>query len=569
MERRFAVEAKKFFFSTKESKIRLEERRKGFVGLILVGHRCASWLATTVLEASSSTEEDFAEIFCEERRSLSVSRGRNKAGRFLEVVAHVDDERKGVIWVPEARSGRGWRRFGVELRSWLAAVASFPGSPECAKLGEGSVGSRATTPEEEVEGSTVSSSDGERTASRGLQFLSELDLLPGTFRFEWGNEDRRTTLDCYEVEKVSPLYMACVSRPAKVMGSVKRKKMKKGLGLGLCGLGPKLKGKRAATYRDATGLGLGLGLFCLGLGMGKLGASVGLVPEMVSGPEASHQDTSEVSTTVEVQICPKEPSSSVAGLSDASSPGLDEQGALSTISSSGESVDNGSSPGLDEQGALSTKSSSGETGSSSVYDGSVYAGGIGSRSVLVHAELDTAGDETESFSSGSVETGRAFAGNGSESYWSGGGSDSSTATSDGSAFLHHREVWTVCISGDRPESAIPAGSPRLLDSKHLAFGLAKSQIWLLEWIEDRLKINEELKDEDHSVFLKAMVEDFRWINLVAREQGRLVVDEEDIRSLSIVACEGGWKVDEEEDARKVAWLIKMKDKLSLSIAWPV
>jgi hypothetical protein len=107
MEQRFAVEAK-FFFSTKESKIRLEERRKGFVGLILVGHRCASLLATMVLEASSSTEEDFAKIFCEERRSLSVSRGRNKAGRFLEVVAHVDDESKGVIWVPEARSGQGW-----------------------------------------------------------------------------------------------------------------------------------------------------------------------------------------------------------------------------------------------------------------------------------------------------------------------------------------------------------------------------------------------------------------------------------------------------------------------------
>jgi hypothetical protein len=48
---------------------------------------------------------------------------------------------------------------------------------------------------------------------------------------------------------------------------------------------------------------------------------------------------------------------------------------------------------------------------------------------------------------------------------------------------------------------------------------------------------------------------------------RLVVDEEDIRSLSIVACEGGWKVDEEVDARKVA--CEMKDKLSLSIVWPV
>jgi hypothetical protein len=66
---------------------------------------------------------------------------------------------------------------------------------------------------------------------------------------------------------------------------------------------------------------------------------------------------------------------------------------------------------------------------------------------------------------------------------------------------------------------------------------------------------------------KVMEEDFRWINLVAREQGHLVVNEEDIRSLSIVACEGGWKVDEEEDARKVAWLTEMKDKLSLSIAW--
>jgi hypothetical protein len=45
-----------------------------------------------------------------------------------------------------------------------------------------------------------------------------------------------------------------------------------------------------------------------------------------------------------------------------------------------------------------------------------------------------------------------------------------------------------------------------------------------------------------------MEEDFRWINLVAREQGRLEVDEEDIRSIRMVACdEGRWEVDEEED----------------------
>lgn len=160
------VEAKNFFFSTKDSKLRLEERRKGFVGLILVGHRCASWLATTVVEASSSTErDDFAKTFSEERKSLLVSKGRNKAGRFLEVVAHVDGERKGVIWIPEARSGRGWRRFRVELHSWLAAVASYPGLPECAKLGEGSLGSQASSSEEEEAGSTNSFSYGERTSS--------------------------------------------------------------------------------------------------------------------------------------------------------------------------------------------------------------------------------------------------------------------------------------------------------------------------------------------------------------------------------------------------------------------
>jgi hypothetical protein len=37
MERRFTVEAKTFFFSTKAFQLCLEERRKGFLGLILVG----------------------------------------------------------------------------------------------------------------------------------------------------------------------------------------------------------------------------------------------------------------------------------------------------------------------------------------------------------------------------------------------------------------------------------------------------------------------------------------------------------------------------------------------------
>jgi hypothetical protein len=129
MERRFTVEAKTFFFSTKASQIRLEERRKGFLGLILVDQRGAAWLAETVEDASRATVlEDFDKSSSEGRKSLSVRGGCNKGGRFLEVVARVDDDRKGIIWIPEARSGRGWRRFVSELRSWLAGPDSAHGS---------------------------------------------------------------------------------------------------------------------------------------------------------------------------------------------------------------------------------------------------------------------------------------------------------------------------------------------------------------------------------------------------------------------------------------------------------
>ena len=53
MECRFTVEAKSFLFSAKlgKSENRLEERRKGFGGSILLGIRCLDWLADTVEEA--------------------------------------------------------------------------------------------------------------------------------------------------------------------------------------------------------------------------------------------------------------------------------------------------------------------------------------------------------------------------------------------------------------------------------------------------------------------------------------------------------------------------------------
>jgi hypothetical protein len=257
MERRFTVEAKTFF-STKASQIRLEERRKGFLGLILVDRRCAAWLAETVEEVSQlPVVVDFDKASSEGRKLLSVRGGCNKGGRFLEMVACVDDDRKGIIWIPEARSGRGWWRLVSELRSWLAALDSVPGSAS-----EGSI------PEERSSGSLQAVEAGrsyaevlrlpprEAVVSVGRKFISsqEVDFLPMANRVE---VVVRAAWDCYEEwECGTP-----VALPGKVADLGRRKK-KMHLGL-LC-------------------LGLGLGKW--GLGLPGLGAgSIGLDSGIVSG----------------------------------------------------------------------------------------------------------------------------------------------------------------------------------------------------------------------------------------------------------------------------------------------
>jgi Zn-dependent protease with chaperone function len=51
------------------------------------------------------------------------------------------------------------------------------------------------------------------------------------------------------------------------------------------------------------------------------------------------------------------------------------------------------------------------------------------------------------------------------------------------------EPMLTTVSG----SATSAGPPCLSISTHLGFNPSKSQIWLLEWIKDQLKINEEVR----------------------------------------------------------------------------
>ncbi len=56
MERHFSVEAKTFLFLVEDGKcgVRLEERRKGFLGVVRLGLQCTAWVLAAVKEALQS-----------------------------------------------------------------------------------------------------------------------------------------------------------------------------------------------------------------------------------------------------------------------------------------------------------------------------------------------------------------------------------------------------------------------------------------------------------------------------------------------------------------------------------
>jgi hypothetical protein len=62
-----------------------------------------------------SGEKDFIRSFREGSKVLIVRRGGNAAGRFLEVAVYGAGSRRGIIFIPEGRDGRGWRSFVLEL----------------------------------------------------------------------------------------------------------------------------------------------------------------------------------------------------------------------------------------------------------------------------------------------------------------------------------------------------------------------------------------------------------------------------------------------------------------------
>jgi hypothetical protein len=118
MERRCCVEAKSCVFTVVEgaSVVRLEERRRNFSGLVLVGAQSVGWLVSTMESLLwYPGEKDFVRSFREGSKVLIVRRGGNVAGRFLEVAVYAVGDRRGIIYFPEGYEGRGWRKVVLEL----------------------------------------------------------------------------------------------------------------------------------------------------------------------------------------------------------------------------------------------------------------------------------------------------------------------------------------------------------------------------------------------------------------------------------------------------------------------
>jgi hypothetical protein len=77
MESRFFVEAKSFVFSVVEGKseLRVEERRKGFSGVVCLGSQCIAWLVSKVEEVLRNPGvEEFVNSFREGSKAFIVRR---------------------------------------------------------------------------------------------------------------------------------------------------------------------------------------------------------------------------------------------------------------------------------------------------------------------------------------------------------------------------------------------------------------------------------------------------------------------------------------------------------------
>jgi hypothetical protein len=234
------------------------------------------------------------------------------------VVALVDDNQKGIIWILEAYSRWGQQRFVIELCSLLAALASSPvSSTEGFVPEDRSSGSLQVDKADRMFAEVLCSPSGEAVVSVGPQLLStqEIDLLPMANRVKLVV---RSAWDCSEVDNG---FMATPQVNAAALGMRKKRKQLGFLSLFL-GLG---------------NLGLGLLGFVSGSGscsvfgsvFGSVSMLVGLISWLVIGSvfkssTFSRLDLAESSMVVDEQVHLVEAASIVFNSEEAASTMFDE-----------------------------------------------------------------------------------------------------------------------------------------------------------------------------------------------------------------------------------------------------
>jgi hypothetical protein len=131
MEKRFTVEAKSFAFVVLNgaSVLRLVEKRKSFLGEVVLSNQCSKWLAATLeMLLDIPEEQDFIKSFWEGSKVLIARTGGNKAGRFLEATTFGLGGPKGFIFIPEGRGRRRWQKFSGELSKAVDFLSATVGT---------------------------------------------------------------------------------------------------------------------------------------------------------------------------------------------------------------------------------------------------------------------------------------------------------------------------------------------------------------------------------------------------------------------------------------------------------
>jgi hypothetical protein len=237
MDKEFLVESKSFAFSVLAgaSALRVEEKRKNFLGVVILNSQSSEWLAS-MLEVllGLPEEQEIVNSFREGSKLLIARRGGNKDGRFLEVSSFRLGGRKGFIVILEGCGGWGWIKFFDELRKVVDFLSGLVGSGS---------GSSSSSDKKEVKAVQLSLGlapkwtgpsfaevlrsipaiaarefsivGGGRSKSRAsLSEPCELDLLPTVWHAKFV---QRTAVDCFSVES-HQFNLLDIDRPLRLQG---------------------------------------------------------------------------------------------------------------------------------------------------------------------------------------------------------------------------------------------------------------------------------------------------------------------------------------------------------------